>query len=123
MVIRVREILREECNDTHSPNPELMVLLDPSPIPNPCLTAVQAQGKKEPQMIITLLYIWCMKLRMMYIDDARVASSNIIHHHKLQAWETSGGKLGTLASYRHMRAILPKFLNCRSPGCGTAGST
>ena len=91
------------------PNPELMVLLDPSPIPNPCLTAVPSSGKKEPQMIITLLYIWHTKLGMMYTDDTRVASLNIICHHELRVWETSGGKLGTLTSYRHMRAILPNF--------------
>ena len=46
---------------------------------------------------------------MMYTNDARVASSNIIHHHRLQAWEISGEKLGTLTSYRHVRAILPNF--------------
>ena len=48
-----------------------------------------------------------MKPGMMYIDDARVASSNVIHHHGLRAWETSGGKLGTLANYRQARATQP----------------
>ena len=60
-------------------------------------------------MIVTLPYISCMKPGDMYTDDARVASSNITHHHRLPVWETSGGKLGTLASYRHMRAILLNF--------------
>ena len=62
--------------------------------------------EKEPQMIVTWLFIQCVKLRMMYTDDTRVVSSNITHHHKLWVQETSGGKLGTLTSYRHARAIL-----------------
>ena len=85
-----------------------MVLLDPSPIPNLHLITVQVQ-EREPQTIVTLPYIWCAKPGMVYTDDTRVASSNITHHHRLLAWEISGGKLGTLASYRHARAILPNF--------------
>ena len=46
---------------------------------------------------------------MTYTDDASVASSNITHDHRLLVWETSGRKLGTLASYRHARAILLNF--------------
>ena len=46
---------------------------------------------------------------MTYTDDARAMSLNITRHHRPLAWETSGGKLGTLASYRHVRAILPNF--------------
>ena len=57
-------------------------------------------------MILTGPFILCMKLGMTYTDDARIASSNIIHHHKPQVWETSGGKLGTLTNHRHMRATL-----------------
>ena len=60
-------------------------------------------------MIITLLYISCVKPGMMYTDDTRAASSNITCNHRPLAQETSGRKLGTLASYRHMRAILLNF--------------
>ena len=60
-------------------------------------------------MIVTLPYIWCMKPGMMYTNESRVVSSNITCHHSLQAWEISGGKLGTLTSYRHTRAILLNF--------------
>ena len=77
--------------------------------PKPLSHCCSSSGKKEPQTIVTLLYIWHAKLGMMYIDDARVTSSNVIHHHKLRVQETSGGKLGTLASYRHVRAILENF--------------
>ena len=43
---------------------------------------------------------------MMYTDDARTASSNIEHHHGLRVWEMSGGKLGMLVAFRHMRITL-----------------
>ena len=85
-----------------------MVLLDPSPTPNLHSITVQVQ-KREPQMIVTLPYILCVKPGDDVHDDARVASSNVTHHHRLLVWETSGGKLGTLTSYRHARAILPNF--------------
>ena len=60
-------------------------------------------------MIVTLPYIWRAKPGMTYTNDTRVASSNVTCHHRLLAWEISGGKLGTLTSYRHARAILPNF--------------
>ena len=47
IVTRVREIQREECNSACSPNPELMLLLDPSPIPDPCLTMFQGKGAPD----------------------------------------------------------------------------
>ena len=43
----MREIQREECNGAHSPNPELELLLDPSPIPDPCLTVSQEKGAPD----------------------------------------------------------------------------
>ena len=73
------------------------------------------RSRKEPQTIIAYPFILHVKLGMTYIDDARIASSNITHHHDLWAWEqvvgnkwwgTSGGKLGTLANLRHVRAPL-----------------
>ena len=91
------------------PNPELMLLLDPSLIPDPCLTAVLE--KKEPQMIFTWPFIQCVKLRMMYTDDARIASSNIIHHHEPQAWETSGGKTGHTHKPQVHKGHTMKFKN------------
>ena len=57
-------------------------------------------------MIVAYPFIQCAKLGVMYTDDARIASSNVTHHHKPQAWETSGGKPGTLANLRHMKAML-----------------
>ena len=47
IVTRVREIQREECNGAHSPNPESMLLLDPSLIPHPCLTVFQEKGAPD----------------------------------------------------------------------------
>ena len=47
MSTRVREIQREECNGAHSPNPELRLLLDPSPIPDLCLTVFQKKGAPD----------------------------------------------------------------------------
>ena len=41
-------------------------------------------------MIIAYAFIQHAKLGMMYTDDARIASSNITHHHDPRAWETSG---------------------------------
>ena len=68
---QVREIQRKECNGARSPNPDLMLLLDPSLIPDPCLAVFQ---EKEPQMIVAFPFIQHAKLRMMYTDDARIAS-------------------------------------------------
>ena len=85
-----------------------MVLLDPSPTPNLHPVTVQVQ-EREPQMIITLPYNSRAKPGMTYTNDTRAVSLNITCHHRPLAWETSGGKLGTLASYRHARAILPNF--------------
>ena len=81
-----------------------MLLLDPSLIPDPCLTAVQ--GKGAPDDIYLAFYTACTKLGMMYTDDARIMSLNVIHHHEPQVRETSGGKPGTLTSQRHMKATL-----------------
>ena len=73
-------------------------------------------------MIITLPYIWCTKPGMTCTNDVRVASLNDIHHHRPQAWETNGGNWGTLA-YLSRQGPDYQFLNFRSPGCGTVGST
>ena len=43
----MREIQRKECNGAHSPNLELMLLLDPSLIPDPCLTVFQEKGAPD----------------------------------------------------------------------------
>ena len=42
-------------------------------------------------MIIAYPFIQHMKLRMMYTDDARIVSLNIIHHHKPRVWEQVAG--------------------------------
>ena len=57
-------------------------------------------------MIFVGPFILHTKLKMMYTDDARIMSSNVICHHEPQAWETSGGKLGTLTNHRHVSATL-----------------
>ena len=56
MVIRVREVLREECNEYPLPNSELIVLLDPSPTPNLCLVTVQVQ-ERAPDIHYPPLYM------------------------------------------------------------------
>ena len=38
-----------------------------------------------------------------------IVSLNFIHHHKPQAWQTSGGKLGTLASPQAHKGHAMKF--------------
>ena len=38
-------------------------------------------------MIITYAFIQCAKPMMMYTDDARIASSNVTHHHGPRAQE------------------------------------
>ena len=53
----MREIQREECNGAHSPNPELMLLLDPSLIPDPCLPVFQENG--APDDIYLPFYTAC----------------------------------------------------------------
>ena len=95
MVIRVREIPREDCNDTRSPNLEQIQVQPQTSI------LLLFKFRREPQ---TIAKPW-----MTYTDEARVASSNVTRHHRLLARETSGRKLGTLASYRQARAILPNF--------------
>ena len=57
-------------------------------------------------MIVACPFIQCAKLGVMYTNDARIVSLNITCHHEPQAWETSGGKLGTLTNLRHVRATL-----------------
>ena len=42
-------------------------------------------------MISTHTFIQCVKPVMTYTDDARTASSNVGHHHSLQAWEQMVG--------------------------------
>ena len=76
--------------------------------PKPLFCYCWSSEKSPRQSLCSLIYR-AQNLGMMYTDDARVASSNISHHHRLLAQETSGGKLGTLASYRHARSILPNF--------------
>ena len=57
-------------------------------------------------MIFAGPFIPCVKLRMMYTDDARIASLNVIHHHEPQPQDTSGRKLGILTNRRHVSATL-----------------
>ena len=62
---------------------------DPSLTPDPLSLCVRG---KEPQTIVTHAFILHAKPVMMYTDDTRTASSNVGHHHGLQAWEQFGGK-------------------------------
>ena len=92
------------------PTPELRVDSPPRSKSNPKTSvSLLFKFRREPQTIVTLPYIRHAKPGMTYTDDARVASLNITCHHRLRVWELSSGKLGTLASYRHARAILPNF--------------
>ena len=62
-------------------------------------------------MIVTHVFIQCMKPMMMYTDDTRTASSNVERHHGLWAQEQlagDGGKLGMLVAFRRMSIILYK---------------
>ena len=52
-------------------------------------------------MIIAYAFIQCMKPGMMYTDDARIASSNITHHHGPQAWEQLVGNKWWEAGHTH----------------------
>ena len=58
--------------------------LNPSLTPDPVLLCVKG---KEPQMIVTPIYIQCAKPVMMYTNDARTASLNVLRHHGLWVWE------------------------------------
>ena len=54
-----------------------MISLNPSPTPDPLLLCLRG---KEPQMIVTHAFILQhMKPVMMYTDDTRTASSNVLH--------------------------------------------
>ena len=57
-------------------------------------------------MIVTYAFIQHVKPVMTYTDDARIASSNITHHHSPQVWEQLVGSLGTLINPRHMRGTI-----------------
>ena len=81
--------------------------------PNPVLLPFKFRGE-EPQMTVTLLYIWHAKLGMTYINDARVVSLNIICHHRLQAWETNGGNWAHLQATGRQGPYY-QILNFRSP--------
>ena len=86
------------------PNPELMLLLDPSLIPDPCLTAVLEKG--APDNTYGAFYTMCEAW-----DDIHWWHKDcIIKCHMSpwtsSAWETSGRKLGTLTNHRHARATL-----------------
>ena len=50
-------------------------------------------------MTVAYVFVKCMKPMMMYTDDARTASSNIEHHHSLQAWEQLVGNEWQEARY------------------------
>ena len=92
------------------PTPKLRVDGPPRSKSNPKPPFCYCSSSEEsPRWSLPSLIYRAWSLRMTYTNDARVASSNVTHHHRLLAWETSGGKLGTLASYRHVRAILPNF--------------
>ena len=92
------------------PTPKLRVDGPPRSKSNPKPPFCYCSSPEEsPRRSLPSLIYHAQSLGMTYTDDARVASLNITHHHRLLVWETSGGKLGTLASYRHTRAILPNF--------------
>ena len=76
----VRENLGEECHGAHFPNSEMMISLDPSLTPDPLSLRVRG---KEPQMIVTHIFIQRAKPVMTYTDDARTASLNVECHHSL----------------------------------------
>ena len=52
-------------------------------------------------MIIACTFIQCVKPVMMYTDDARIALSNITHHHGPQAQEQLVGNEWREAGYAH----------------------
>ena len=104
MVIRVREILRWRVQRYSLPNPELMILWDPSltPNPKPCLTAVQVQGRRAPDDKYFALYMarkawddihqWCKGCIIECYTSSRTSSTGdkwweTGHTHKLQASE------------------------------------
>ena len=62
-------------------------------------------------MIFTWPFIQCVKLGMMYTDDARIASSNIIRHHEPRAWETNGRKTGHTRKPQVCEGHTMKFKN------------
>ena len=68
----------------------------PSPEPGVSSPPRSKSQSKSEQMIITQPYIWCTKQGMTCTDDVRAMSLKDTHHTRLQAWETSGGKQGTL---------------------------
>ena len=70
---------REECNGACSPNLELKLLLDPTLIPDPCLTVSQEKGAPDDNC---LPFYTAHEARDDIHDDARLVSSNIIHHHE-----------------------------------------
>ena len=94
----MRENLGEECHSAHFLNSEMMIPLNPSLTPDPLSLRVR---EKEPQMIVTHTFIQCAKPVMMYTDDARTASSNVEHHHSLQAWEQLVGDGWWETRYAH----------------------
>ena len=50
-------------------------------------------------MTVAYVFIECAKPMMTYTDDARTASSNVEHHHGLQAWEQLVGNEWWEAGY------------------------
>ena len=68
-------------------------------------------------MIVVSPFIQCAKLRMMYTDDTRIASSNVTGHHEPRAWEQVVGNQahlqtsGTRGPHYEM-----KKLNTRAKG-------
>ena len=52
-------------------------------------------------MIIACPFIQHVKLGMMYTDDTRIASSNVICHHEPRAWEQVVGSKWWEAGHTH----------------------
>ena len=69
----------------------------PSPKPGVGSPPRSKSQSKSEQTIITQPYIWHTNQGMTYTDDVRAMSSKDTCHTRLQAWETSGRKWGTLA--------------------------
>ena len=76
----------------------MTIPLDPSLTPDPLLLHVRG---KKPQTIVTHAFIQRVKPVMTYTNDARTASSNVGHHHSLQAWEQLAGDGWRETGYAH----------------------
>ena len=94
----MRKTQREECHNAHSLNSELMLPLDPSLIPDPCLTVSQEKGAPDDSC---LRFYTARKVHDDVHDDTRIASSNVKHHHSPRVWEQLVGNEWWEIGYTH----------------------